>query len=1135
MEKRTVRKIVKIGAICLAVILVIPLIAFAVCYFWLLTPNVLTPLVADQVNKNITGTFGSKSVELTLRKFPYLGVKIEKAYLLSSDTIKSDTIMAFEEAIVSVKPFDYLFDDVIVLNSVLINDLRAMAVIDENNHLNLDMFISSDSTTLEDSTKSNKFLIDLPEIVLNNATIVYDDIPSKVFGSIMGLDIYASIDLKGDVKNVSYWAGWQDAAFMNDDYILRNELKIESAGKVDISDDFTDFDLTGVSIKLDSIPFNIEGCIKKLPNYQLQFDIKSSLQLEELKDVLKYLPPGMQQSFGVKELRGEVLCNTNVKGILSNDSFPILDMELKLNNGFFENMEGYSIDSMLVDMEAHVDYNNNDSSLVKLERIYIKNKDAVVDVHAHVSSLWDNPHFEAELKSDINLDRVMAGFISKDQAVAKGVVKADVELEADLKDLMNTDFGRIKAKGKLRVNNLSLDAKKLDLKAVVKRAKLDLTTDSKIKASNNSSIMSGELEVDTLRLQYGQNLKTEVDELRMRMGTPSRSDTSSITPIAGGFAYKELKTITSDSTIFWSNLGQFNVRITPWKENKKKPHFSLNLKSDSLFLISVEERSYSFLSESDIKLDITPRQRRARSTTPRFTQAQRDSLIALRVEKQPRDSTLKLDKGTSQFLRDWDFNGDISSKYSKTITYYFPLPVIMTGGMISIDPKAIYLKNANFNLGDSDLKLTGEIGNYRQAFTRGRALDIKLSAQSKYIDCNELLTAISNGMNFADEKAKNIKREGPKEGQVVSSLDSLLMNPAVDVEGVVQLPTYINLELKANATKMKFKDLDLNAVNGTLDLSDGALTLRNLKSKSNIGAAELTMYYKPTNKNKASFGVDLTTKEIRIDKLIELIPSVDTIMPMLKSLEGIVDVSLTAKGDLDSLMSVEFPTFEATANLSGANMVLLDGETFAEIAKKLRMKNKKRNMIDSIATEVMIKDSKIEVFPFLMEMDRYRVAISGQHNLDMTYQYHISVLKSPLPFRIGVNVKGDENDFKIRLGKAKYKDMFKSAKTGVIANTQLNVKEILTNRLKELLKSNTGSDYASLPTSKIAQIRVDGTDAEIHYDGDGHDHDEDEFMIVNDSIVLISDAKDSISTSTSHVGQVAKPVADTDLDSEDEE
>ena len=42
------------------------------------------------------------------------------------------------------------------------------------------------------------------------------------------------------------------------------------------------------------------------------------------------------------------------------------------------------------------------------------------------------------------------------------------------------------------------------------------------------------------------------------------------------------------------------------------------------------------------------------------------------------------------------------------------------------------------------------------------------------------------------------------------------------------------------------------------------------------------------------------------------------------------------------------------------------GEAMNRISKTLMFKNKKRNMIDSIAVDLAIHDNKIEVFPFLV-------------------------------------------------------------------------------------------------------------------------------------------------------------------------
>ena len=40
-------------------------------------------------------------------------------------------------------------------------------------------------------------------------------------------------------------------------------------------------------------------------------------------------------------------------------------------------------------------------------------------------------------------------------------------------------------------------------------------------------------------------------------------------------------------------------------------------------------------------------------------------------------------------------------------------------------------------------------------------------------------------------------------------------------------------------------------------------------------------------------------------------------------------------------------------------------------------------------------------------MDRYKVAVGGTHNLDMTFNYHLSVLKSPVPFKLGIDITGN--------------------------------------------------------------------------------------------------------------------------------
>lgn len=105
-------------------------------------------------------------------------------------------------------------------------------------------------------------------------------------------------------------------------------------------------------------------------------------------------------------------------------------------------------------------------------------------------------------------------------------------------------------------------------------------------------------------------------------------------------------------------------------------------------------------------------------------------------------------------------------------------------------------------------------------------------------------------------------------------------------------------------------------------------------------------------------------------------------------------------------------------------------------------------MIDSISVDLRVKDGTIEIFPFLVEIDRYKAAVGGKHNIDMTFNYHISVLKSPLPFKAGVDLSGSLEKMKFHITKAKYKDLFIPSRKAKVDSTQLDLRQ----RMREMLR-----------------------------------------------------------------------------------
>ncbi len=269
---------------------------------------------------------------------------------------------------------------------------------------------------------------------------------------------------------------------------------------------------------------------------------------------------------------------------------------------------------------------------------------------------------------------------------------------------------------------------------------------------------------------------------------------------------------------------------------------------------------------------------------------------------------------------------------------------------------------------------------------------------------------------------------------------------------VYESQAFLDVALHTNAKRIDFKDLELKNVVGEIVLRDQSINLSKLNIQSNMGNGNLTMVYRAKNGQEATAGLDLDMEDVKVEKLIALFPSIDTLVPMLRSFEGVLDCQVTATCKMDSTMSLIMPSINSSCYLHGDNMVLLDGETFTEISKTLMFKNKKRNMIDSISVDLAIKDNKIEVFPFLVEMDRYKVAVGGTHNLDMTFNYHLSVLKSPVPFKLGIDITGNLDDFKYKITKCKYKDIFKPAKQAELDSTRKNIRKDIRDAVRKQIE-----------------------------------------------------------------------------------
>lgn len=1073
-------KILTITAIVLVTLLfILPAIGFGILNWGVLPPEKLTPIVIEQTNKFLDAHLECERIELTyFETYPYLGVKLTNGRLISHAAedstaheeklaIPSDSLLSFHKATVSLQPLDYLFNGKITIKDISIEKPRFYGFINKNGHANWNIYQSEEDSTHTDSGKKPLPPIDLQKVRIRGGHFTYDDRQADMFAEINGffLRIDGSLSARGNTLDVE--TGSSSLLFRSPTYTLKNDLSLKLKSRLLLSNQYNSITLQGAELMVNNLPFTADGSLYREPDGQRsRIDMKMGLKISDMNDLLKFIPDIYFQDRDKTLATGSILVEGNIHGFLGDSIVPNVSLCCKIENGSYH-MKGIKqgIDTLRMDMDLHLNGAYPDSSFVSLEQLTVKGLNTSLDMQANITNLLKNPAIKTTISGIIDFTRMGQEFLNPDTLLVEGRMEANMDATFTIDDILQSRFGKVYASGQLNIDKLKAFSKPLGLDLFISDTHLAVdTTQQENIYIGKKGLMKLTMAVDSMNIKYKDELDTNISKLEMQVQTTPVIDTTAVIPMTGSLQFDHLYTRLPDSVRLFAGQTVLKGGIKSSASNKTIPTAGITISIDTLKYLSTPIHTGIVLAGSTFNIEALPyrdarlqsmQTRKTATSTNEQSKPQQEQIRKRRTTQATIDST----DTTGQLLRRWEARGSVSFKQMRAFSRLFPIPMWMEPTTLKFNTNDVTLTNACLHLGKSDLTLNGEISRIRQAMLRGGKLQGSFSLNSDYIDCNQLMQAINKGIQYS-ENHSSVANISSLDEENITDLsedmlpDSTILVAADSTEQLFILPKFLDMVLQTNAKHIDFKDLQLENVTGEIILRDQSINLSELNMHSNMGEGNLTMVYTAKNKKSASAGFDLNMNQVQVEKIIKLYPAMDTLIPMLRSFEGVVDCQITATCKLDSTMSLIMPSLNSFCYLHGNNMVLLDGETFTEISKTLMFKNKKRNIIDSISVDLAIKDNKIEVFPFLVEMDRYRVAVGGTHNLDMTFNYHVSVLKSPVPFKLGIDITGNLDDFKYKITKCKYKDIFKPAKQAELDSTRKNIRKDIREAIRKQIEES---------------------------------------------------------------------------------
>ncbi len=1059
-------------------IIFLVLIMAGIAIWFVFTPEKLSPLLRKQINNNIPYQTQIDKVELTFfSTFPKFGIKTKQLTIISPfSTTNNDTLFHTDAITAVIDAKAWLKKNEIIIDKVILKNSKIQLLTDSTGYSNYSFFVQ-DSMENEDEDFELPFnLINLNNIEIKNLDIDYIDLKNQVSTNINQLSTLIS----GTINNKSIEASINIQ--QGDISLLYNDIKVvindfSAASKVNINDkngkghikinngdiyysdndigstikglrgtfevnNFKDIIESDIDIKnslasltykgekfLNEASVKIKAPLKFNPvansfstnnalvtlnkftagisgfieiddeNEQFFSDLEYSIKEEKISDIIALVPLGYNKYLEGLEIDGLLTSNGKVTGFYNDSILPAIDIKLMLNKGtFYYNLYPLPLNDISINTDIKTDFVNDNNSHIDIHHFNFKTAKSTLGGKGTID----------QLLSDIRCDLTVSGSLLTDEfnhfipndynANINGNIQADISSKFTLKQLEELDIEKIQLFGSAILDNFKLNYDTIYFNTG--KSKINFSLPNKIHINNNPNFARFEVFSNDLHAEIGDKIQADIRNSTFDIHSSNLSDSTKLPEINLIFDLDSIYAIADTINFSSGNLsGLFSM--LPIEDETPQTQIEIDCTGEKLAITSKE-------NHVEIKN------------------------ISLQTE------VIKSDIIQEDLLHNLQITGFVDIEESSLALNILPLSLSISSLKMDFDPENFHIHDATILIDKSDFNLSGQLSNISSFFWSDSLLTGNFTLNSELTDITQLMSLTSGlGSTINEKEAKEFMLNN-------KDADSTSLTEIKSPSNIAYIvPEKTDLALKVSIKNGVFGINSASDIKGNVRLYDGVLAMEDLSFTTPAADMIMTAIYRTERLNHLYLGLDLHMLNIEIPKLLNMIPEIDTIMPMLRSFDGTGEFHFAVETYMDSIYTLKMSTLRGSSSIRGQNLVLMDGENFTKIARKLRFRKSAENKVDSLSAEFSIFRNDVDIYPFLIIMDRYGAIISGTHNLDMTFDYHISLVESPLPFRIGLNIKGNPDKMKYRPAWPKYGKYYRPASQRLVANKQLELRNII--------------------------------------------------------------------------------------------
>ena len=958
------KKALKIFGITLGSIILLLALLIGSALWVVFTPERLTPIVRDVAKEYVKCEHTIGKVELTFfSTFPHFGLSLDSITVVNPTAgAPSDTVAHIPHAVLSVDVLAFLNEKTLSIPTLRMPDLLANIYVAADGTANYDVLALPTDTTAEDTTTMTLPFeqIKVGELAISAKSLGYLSLPDSISATLGHTAITANIANWNDIQ-ATLRAEDIHATIGNTTYAQGLILEAYIPAAVDLAR--MRVDLRNAQLSVNTLGISLNGWAEA--GDTLQTNMRLTLNDWQVDSVMPLLPLTLPK-----------------------------DIAQLIRGG-----------SASLDATAAINMANGKASSVTIHNFAAHTKQTSLQAQGEVKDPLGNLWMDLSANMDVRIADIKA-FLPSDMHVS-GRIRGTAHARMHLDDLMAMNLHKGDITGDVQLLGITYKAQ-------------DIAT-----ALPNNRL--------SFQIPNRQPSRQEVDWLQATLHTQG-ADISMTPLLQAGLGNTHIVIETNNilgsdplwhATLSLQSTEQLQACMDSMGVTIVKPdidaYIAYHTTDTSVMPVLDARVAFDRLTAhyTDMQADIHASTLTAQLQAPRLHATLQSNQVAAQMPNVANLSTQHISieaaarynaKGGDNLLLKWNPRLSVSMQQAIADLADWEQDIQIPDIDFAYTNRECKIEQSKLIIGNSDFALTGELRNIGRWLREKGTLEGEMTFISEQTDANELLALLSADQGSEEEApaAEATRQEGDE--AIEKATEPFLV------------PTNVDLTLNTQIKKANLFNQTATNLGGKIYVKDGTLVLEEMGFICNAAKLQLTAMYRTPRRNHIYLGFDYHMLDVNIQELVNMIPQIDSMMPMLRSFKGEAEFHLAAETYTNAQYQIKPSTIRGAASIFGKDLVVMDNETFSTISKLLMFSKKTENKVDSISAEMTLYKKEIDVYPFCVSIDNYMVALGGRHNLDMTFNYDVNVLS---PIYLGVNVSGNLDDLNIKLAPCRFAKDFK--------------------------------------------------------------------------------------------------------------